>query len=112
MFSGEEANTLEEIFGQDFHAVRELLSASDGNSISREIEFNVHGRPAHVAATVTRLMTGGFVLVIEDLTEVARAQKASAWREVARRLAHEIKPAHAYTTFGRANRAKYQPLAG
>jgi nitrogen fixation/metabolism regulation signal transduction histidine kinase len=36
-------------------------------------------------------MTGGFVLVIEDLTEVVRAQKASAWREVARRLAHEIK---------------------
>src|SRR5439155_10505827 len=35
--------------------------------------------------------TGGFVLVIEDLTEMARAQKASAWREVARRLAHEIK---------------------
>src|SRR5207253_6103259 len=54
-------------------------------------EFNVHGRPAHVAVTVTRLMTGGFVLVIEDLTEVVRAQKASAWREVARRLAHEIK---------------------
>src|SRR5881296_2900218 len=91
MFSSENANTLEEIFGQDFHTVSELLSASDGNSITREIEFNVHGRPAHVAVTVTRLMTGGFVLVIEDLTEVVRAQKASAWREVARRLAHEIK---------------------
>jgi nitrogen fixation/metabolism regulation signal transduction histidine kinase len=37
------------------------------------------------------LIAGGFVLVIEDLTEVVRAQKASAWREVARRLAHEIK---------------------
>jgi two-component system nitrogen regulation sensor histidine kinase NtrY len=82
---------LEEIFGQDIYAIRELLSAADGNSITREIEFNVHGRPAHVAVTVTRLMTGGFVLVIEDLTEVVRAQKASAWREVARRLAHEIK---------------------
>src|SRR2546429_2554069 len=91
MFSIEDANTLDEIFGQDFHAVRELLAASDGNSISREIEFNVHGRPAHVAATVSRLMTRGFVLVIEDLTEVVRAQKASAWREVARRMAHEIK---------------------
>ena len=29
--------------------------------------------------------------MIDDLTEVVRAQKASAWREVARRLAHEIK---------------------
>ena len=49
------------------------------------------GRPAHSAVTATRLTAGGFVLVIEDLTEVVRAQKASAWREVARRLAHEIK---------------------
>jgi two-component system, NtrC family, nitrogen regulation sensor histidine kinase NtrY len=91
MFSSQNASTLDEIFGQDIYAIRELLSATDGNSITREIEFNVHGRPAHVAVTVTRLMAGGFVLVIEDLTEVVRAQKASAWREVARRLAHEIK---------------------
>jgi two-component system, NtrC family, nitrogen regulation sensor histidine kinase NtrY len=91
MFITENVFTLDEVFGQDMQAVRGLLSAADGNSITREIGFNVHGRPAHVAVTVTRLMTGGFVLVIEDLTEVARAQKASAWREVARRLAHEIK---------------------
>jgi two-component system nitrogen regulation sensor histidine kinase NtrY len=91
MFSSENTSTLDEIFRQDIYTIRELLSATDGNSITREIEFNVHGRPAHVAVTVTRLMTGGFVLVIEDLTEVVRAQKASTWREVARRLAHEIK---------------------
>jgi nitrogen fixation/metabolism regulation signal transduction histidine kinase len=91
MFLTENVSTLDEVFGQDIYSVRELLAAADGNSITREIEFNVHGRPAHVAVTVTRLMTGGFVLVIEDLTEVVRAQKASAWREVARRLAHEIK---------------------
>jgi len=41
--------------------------------------------------TAGRLATGGTVLVVEDLTEVVRAQRASAWREVARRLAHEIK---------------------
>lgn len=34
---------------------------------------------------------GGVVLVIEDLTELIAAQRASAWREVARRMAHEIK---------------------
>ena len=91
MFPSENASTLDDIFGQDIHAIRELLAATEGNSITREIEFNVHGRPAHVAVTLTRLIAGGFVLVIEDLTEVVRAQKASAWREVARRLAHEIK---------------------
>ena len=34
---------------------------------------------------------GGAVLVIEDLTELIAAQRASAWQEVARRMAHEIK---------------------
>jgi two-component system nitrogen regulation sensor histidine kinase NtrY len=33
----------------------------------------------------------GSVMVIEDLTELSRAQKLAAWREVARRIAHEIK---------------------
>ncbi len=33
----------------------------------------------------------GVVLVMEDLSELIAAQRASAWREVARRMAHEIK---------------------
>ena len=33
----------------------------------------------------------GYVVVLEDLTDLLRAQKQSAWREVARRIAHEIK---------------------
>jgi two-component system, NtrC family, nitrogen regulation sensor histidine kinase NtrY len=33
----------------------------------------------------------GFVAVFEDLTEIEKAQRISAWREVARRIAHEVK---------------------
>jgi nitrogen fixation/metabolism regulation signal transduction histidine kinase len=33
----------------------------------------------------------GYVVVLEDLTDIVRAQKQAAWREVARRIAHEIK---------------------
>ncbi|MEO8025128.1 MAG: ATP-binding protein, partial [Bryobacteraceae bacterium] len=33
----------------------------------------------------------GFVLVLEDTSELLRAQKAEAWHEVARRIAHELK---------------------
>lgn len=33
----------------------------------------------------------GLVAVFEDLTEIERAQKMAAWREVARRIAHEVK---------------------
>src|SRR4030095_11698882 len=42
--------------------------------------------------TATALPEGrGVVLVIEDLSELITAQRASAWQEVARRMAHEIK---------------------
>ncbi|MEJ7701342.1 MAG: HAMP domain-containing protein [Pyrinomonadaceae bacterium] len=50
-----------------------------------------------VALTATALpktfemQTSGVVLVIEDLSELIAAQRASAWQEVARRMAHEIK---------------------
>lgn len=44
------------------------------------------------AMTATRLPDeGGVVLVIEDLSELIAAQRASAWQEVAQRMAHEIK---------------------
>lgn len=33
----------------------------------------------------------GLLLMIEDLTDLLRAQRVAAWREVARRIAHEIK---------------------
>jgi two-component system, NtrC family, nitrogen regulation sensor histidine kinase NtrY len=33
----------------------------------------------------------GYVLVFEDLSDLLKAQKQAAWREVARRVAHEIK---------------------
>jgi two-component system nitrogen regulation sensor histidine kinase NtrY len=91
MFSSENASSLDDIFHDDAAEIRELLESANPNSATREVAFNMHGRPAQTAVMATRLTAGGFVLVIEDLTEVVRAQKASAWREVARRLAHEIK---------------------
>lgn len=34
---------------------------------------------------------GGFIVVFDDISELAQAQRDAAWAEVARRLAHEIK---------------------
>jgi PAS domain S-box-containing protein len=46
----------------------------------------------NVAMTASRLPDdAGTVLVIEDLSELIAAQRAAAWQEVARRMAHEIK---------------------
>jgi hypothetical protein len=43
------------------------------------------------ASERTRREHQGYVLVLENATELLRAQKQSAWKEVARRVAHEIK---------------------
>ena len=62
---------------------------------SREIEIATTGKLVRAAVTVSSLgprrSNPGFVIVIDDLTDLLRAQKASAWQEVAQRIAHEIK---------------------
>jgi len=60
-----------------------------------EIELRGRGRILHLAITSARfdLTQGkpGTVLVVEDTTELLRAQRQLAWKEVAQRVAHEIK---------------------
>ena len=61
---------------------------------SRQLELRTENRNLHLAVTVSALeekLTSGFVVVLEDTSELLRAQKAAAWHEVARRVAHEIK---------------------
>jgi two-component system nitrogen regulation sensor histidine kinase NtrY len=58
------------------------------------MELKTGNRNLHLAVTVSALeekLTSGFVMVLEDTSELLRAQKAAAWNEVARRVAHEIK---------------------
>ena len=60
-----------------------------------EIEVPVGGRTLHLAITSARFeltqSQPGTVLVVEDTTELLRAQRQLAWKEVAQRVAHEIK---------------------
>ncbi len=62
---------------------------------STEFEINVRGRTVHLAVTSARLDLApgrpGTVLVVEDTTELLRAQRQLVWKEVAQRVAHEIK---------------------
>ncbi|HQU85282.1 MAG TPA: ATP-binding protein [Pyrinomonadaceae bacterium] len=61
---------------------------SDGNAETQQ------SLPVALTATALPRSFGessGIVLVIEDLSELITAQRASAWQEVARRMAHEIK---------------------
>jgi two-component system, NtrC family, nitrogen regulation sensor histidine kinase NtrY len=92
-----ESNTLEGLLGLDAaRTVQYLMRRSlRMGVVSREIETVVAGRVLHLAVTVSSLgprrANTGYVLVLDDLTEVLRAQKSAAWQEVARRIAHEIK---------------------
>lgn len=67
--------------------------ASDQSKLRSENEDgNGSDEGLSVSITATALPeNGGVVVVIEDLSELISAQRASAWQEVARRMAHEIK---------------------
>ena len=63
---------------------------------AREAELPAGGRTLTLAVSATSLRGDdaevlGAIVVLEDLTDLMRAQRIAAWREVARRLAHEIK---------------------
>ena len=68
-------------------------------SASDEMQMPSASGPLQISATVALLEGSGtdphahlgYVLVLEDVSELLRAQKQSAWKEVARRVAHEIK---------------------
>ncbi|HEY3307122.1 MAG TPA: ATP-binding protein [Desulfuromonadaceae bacterium] len=76
-------------------SLKELVMAKQ-DTINRQINLNVGGNrlALHLHLTMLRDENGDFmgtVLVLDDLTQVMKAQRMAAWREVARRIAHEIK---------------------
>jgi two-component system nitrogen regulation sensor histidine kinase NtrY len=73
-----------------------LLRRADRMGITAaNMELALPKAKLNVAVTISALRHAaegvGYVLVFEDLSELLRAQKQAAWREVARRVAHEIK---------------------
>ena len=96
---------MEEVFPPEVAEVLDRLIKRSHRmgSASSEIEFNHHSSGSmNLLATVALLEMPaanerlrrehqGYVLVLENATELLRAQKQSAWKEVARRVAHEIK---------------------
>ena len=92
---------IEKLFpAEAMEALDHLLRRSHRmGSASGEMEMGVNGSTMYVLVTVALLESVGglerihlgYVLVLENATELLRAQKQSAWKEVARRVAHEIK---------------------
>jgi PAS domain S-box-containing protein len=87
---------LEDLFLRDDAAeIRYLMNRARRTGIAaQQFEIKNQERTLHLAITVSALedrSNSGFVIVLEDTSDLLRAQKAAAWREVARRIAHEIK---------------------
>ena len=77
-------------------AVIPRLLGSHGASLTREFHVSLAGQPLSLSVTFSPLDLGtgaglGLMIVVEDITSLIKAQKVAAWREVARRIAHEIK---------------------
>ena len=90
------ATRLEDLFSrEDTTEIKYLMKRARRTGVaSRQLELRTDSRKIHLAVTVSALeskLTSGFVVVLEDTSELLRAQKAAAWHEVARRVAHEIK---------------------
>ena len=89
-----------EVFARpDLRALLPLLAAGpegEPGGILQEITLARDQREVHLAAAATVLkgeagQPEGAVLVLDDVTPLIRAQRVAAWKDVARRLAHEIK---------------------
>jgi two-component system nitrogen regulation sensor histidine kinase NtrY len=72
------------------------LKSSRRDSIERQVTLNMEGKALSLLINLTTLRDEegkplGVVAVFDDLTQLIKAQRMAAWREVARRIAHEIK---------------------
>ncbi len=72
------------------------LGRARHDTVQRQVVLDPGDRPRTVMVHLTRLRDEeervlGLVAVLDDLTDLVQAQRARAWQEVARRMAHEIK---------------------
>ena len=72
------------------------MAEKGGASVEENVQLTVGGRSLNLRLFVSALQDtdGGYMgilVVFDDMTELMKAQRAAAWKEVARRIAHEVK---------------------
>jgi two-component system, NtrC family, nitrogen regulation sensor histidine kinase NtrY len=72
------------------------MKENNETSLEKQLELMLKDKAMTVLLTITTIKDeeghdSGIVVVFEDLTQLQKAERAAAWREVARRMAHEIK---------------------
>ena len=88
LLSGDFTNMMQEALTQ--------LASSPDTLWQRQIDLPVRGKVIKALVNMVSLRNvggreAGHVAVFEDITELEKIQRLAAWREVARRIAHEIK---------------------
>ncbi len=81
---------------EEFDAIRRELRRSPKGTVQRSIRLPRNGQTLFLIASFTQLKDQGgrpygVVVVFDDMTELEKIQRMAAWREVARRIAHEVK---------------------
>ena len=92
------AARMEDLFpAEDAAEIQYLMKRAGRTGVAAsQIDLESKQQLLHLAVTVSALparqpAAPGFVVVLEDTSELLRAQKAAAWHQVARRIAHELK---------------------
>jgi len=93
-------SSLKDILGDDFKKhmkffLKEAREADHG-SVTREMRLNLKNDVTYIRASLTTLKdqaskTEGFVIAFDDITHIVRAERLATWREIAKKLTHEIK---------------------
>jgi two-component system nitrogen regulation sensor histidine kinase NtrY len=72
-----------------------MAAAASGARTQDQVTISRDGRERNLSIRVTSEQSGesdrGYVVTLDDITELVTAQRTSAWADVARRIAHEIK---------------------
>ncbi len=91
--------------------ITELIGKASVNRVEeQEIDLVRKGETRRVRVRISALETGGAVLTFDDMTRLIAAQRNAAWKDVARRIAHEIKnPLTPIQLSAERIRKKYRP---
>jgi len=90
-------NVISETIYKDIHRMIGKAFETRFKLIEKEIDIKLQGRVINLAVKITQLRNpinnrfSGLLVVFTDLTELIKAQRLLVWREVAKRIAHEIK---------------------
>ena len=84
-----------DVFPEMAHVLGQAKANARRDRTQEQVDLTISGAERHFIVQVTREHAGdrdyGFVVTIDDITGLVTAQRTSAWADVARRIAHEIK---------------------